>query len=251
MSPPSLPFRWTLPLGGPRGRRTGRDAANGRASGKHSLIEIMPVCIALVVGAITDRSLIRASSPGGGLLRPTAKEWLWVGALLGLTALAVWVTGFYERWLFWRTHEERALTMLSATVVALLLLVESFTAISAILVQEGKVAASGMFYQLSDAAQKRAEEQAALKGGSTSKFLFPSDADLYQEMERFYFWKLLDAVPAVKIPETLNWDKPAVELTDKLGGSLVLVFKILVVLPVVRVGVQLWKRSQADGERSP
>ena len=177
MSPPSLPFRWTLPLGGPRGRRTGRDAANGRASGKHSLIEIMPVCIALVVGAITDRSLIRASSPGGGLLRPTAKEWLWVGALLGLTALAVWVTGFYERWLFWRTHEERALTMLSATVVALLLLVESFTAISAILVQEGKVAASGMFYQLSDAAQKRAEEQAALKGGSTSKFLFPSDAE--------------------------------------------------------------------------
>jgi hypothetical protein len=199
-------------------------------------------CIA-VAGAVIDRSIIRVSSPGGGLLRPTTNEWLGIGALLALTVVAVGLTRFYQRWQFWRVPRERPLTTVAATIVALFLLVEAFTAVTSLAVQEGEVAASGYFSGLSDAARARAKERGSGFSGST--FLLPTDADLYQEMERFYLWHLLDAVPTLKIPETLNWDKPAVELTDKRGGGLLLVFKILVVLPVIRLGVQLWKRFSA------
>jgi hypothetical protein len=54
----------------------------------------------------------------------------------------------------------------------------------------------------------------------------------------FYAWHLLDAIPVVEVPQTLNWNVTT-RLTDHLGGALLLVFKLLVILPLVAVTLNL------------
>jgi hypothetical protein len=55
-------------------------------------------------------------------------------------------------------------------------------------------------------------------------------------MEQAYIWHILDAVPLLALPATIGWNEPNVT-QDHLSGALLLVFKIAVLLPVVRLGV--------------
>lgn len=54
----------------------------------------------------------------------------------------------------------------------------------------------------------------------------------------FYAWNLLAAAPILEIPQTLNW-KPPTTLTDHLGGSLLLIYKLLVIIPLISLVVGL------------
>ena len=44
--------------------------------------------------------------------------------------------------------------------------------------------------------------------------------------------------PILEIPQTLNW-KPPTTLTDHLGGSLLLIYKLLVIIPLISLVVGL------------
>lgn len=54
------------------------------------------------------------------------------------------------------------------------------------------------------------------------------------EMEALYLWNLLDSIPVLGVTEALHWDPPVVML-DASGGALVLTFKVLLLVPLVRV----------------
>jgi hypothetical protein len=59
----------------------------------------------------------------------------------------------------------------------------------------------------------------------------------------YYAWHLLDAVPALDIPKTLNWEAP-MKLTGHGGGALLLAFKLAVIIPIAQLIVALiagWK----------
>lgn len=48
----------------------------------------------------------------------------------------------------------------------------------------------------------------------------------------YYLWHFLDAIPALSVPETLNWRVPAT-LTGFDSGAMLLLYKLLVIVPVV------------------
>jgi len=48
----------------------------------------------------------------------------------------------------------------------------------------------------------------------------------------FFLWHFLDAVPLLKITETLKWEVP-LTYTSSTVGLIVLVFKAVVILPVI------------------
>jgi hypothetical protein len=81
---------------------------------------------------------------------------------------------------------------------------------------------------------------------STADAVVPR-TDLYAKTEAQYVWHFTDAIPALEVPQTLKWKAPY-EFADAAGGSLVLIHKILVILPVVGLVVDLI--SRAGGTRT-
>jgi hypothetical protein len=64
----------------------------------------------------------------------------------------------------------------------------------------------------------------------------------------YLLWQLLDALPALKVPETIKWEAP-LEYTRSGAGWLVLAFKVMVVIPVVQgIGHYLRDEEEADTE---
>jgi hypothetical protein len=62
----------------------------------------------------------------------------------------------------------------------------------------------------------------------------------------FYGWNLLNAMPALKVPQTLNWAQPT-KLTDYLGGSILLIFKIVVIFPLFALAIALIRVWTTEG----
>jgi hypothetical protein len=63
----------------------------------------------------------------------------------------------------------------------------------------------------------------------------------------YYLFHLADAVPLLKVPETLNW-KLKHPFTDSLNGSLVLVYTVLVAIPLIWAATQIVRRFTSDAE---
>jgi hypothetical protein len=60
----------------------------------------------------------------------------------------------------------------------------------------------------------------------------------------FFSWHLLDSVPVLSITETLGWDEPF-GYTSGWVGFLLLLFKVLVIVPVVATFVAFWRYARA------
>jgi hypothetical protein len=168
------------------------------------------------------------------LHEPNALEWVAVLGLLGVTVAAVALTGFYQRWMFWsysnrqRLRDQHPMPAVVSALFALFVLIEVFAAMTSVLAQSGWVEVSGF-----TSTNGRASE-------SESSRASHSGSDIYPAMELFYVWQLLDAVPLLDLPRSLNWREPSHAVTDHVGGVFTVAFKVLVVLPVVALGVQVW-----------
>src|SRR5919204_2473795 len=82
-----------------------------------------------------------------------------------------------------------------------------------------------------------------VKGIGTNDSALP-----WRTFER-YEWSLADSIPLLKIPDTLHWN-PKLRFPTMAGGSLVLLFKLLLVLPLAElIGTALSSAFGADGER--
>jgi hypothetical protein len=74
--------------------------------------------------------------------------------------------------------------------------------------------------------------QLYLHGVGTIKGGELHDTALVDAAYSYYLWHLADAVPLLKVPQTLNW-KLSHPFTDSTQGSLVLIYKTVVVLPLL------------------
>jgi hypothetical protein len=59
----------------------------------------------------------------------------------------------------------------------------------------------------------------------------------------FYVWKSLDSIPVLEIPETMGWT-PAFRFTDHVSPVLLLLYKIVVILPLIETGRLIWQQRQ-------
>lgn len=56
----------------------------------------------------------------------------------------------------------------------------------------------------------------------------------------FFTWQMLDAIPALKIPQTLRWNEP-LSYNDGRVGLLVIAFKVIAITPIVLSFRFFWK----------
>ena len=66
----------------------------------------------------------------------------------------------------------------------------------------------------------------------------------------FFAWHLLDSVPVLSVTETLRWNEP-LGYTSGLVGLLLLVFKVLVIVPVIATFVAFWRYTREGAESPP
>jgi len=65
----------------------------------------------------------------------------------------------------------------------------------------------------------------------------------------FFFWHFFDAIPLFKVPATLKWDVP-LTYTSGAVGMIVLLFKVVVITPVI--GAFTWyAKRERSGEKMP
>jgi hypothetical protein len=64
---------------------------------------------------------------------------------------------------------------------------------------------------------------------------------LWDSALHFYVWKSLDSVPILEIPETLGWE-PAFRFTDHVSPVLLLLYKIVVIVPVIETVRLVWQK---------
>jgi hypothetical protein len=63
----------------------------------------------------------------------------------------------------------------------------------------------------------------------------------------FYLWKSLDSIPVLEIPQTIGWE-PAFRFTDRVSPVLLLLYKIVVILPLIETGRLIWQRRHGGAE---
>ena len=60
----------------------------------------------------------------------------------------------------------------------------------------------------------------------------------------FLLWHVLDAIPGLKVPETIKWEAP-LDYTRPAAGWLLLLFKVMVIVPVVS-GIAHYLNDEGD-----
>ena len=77
-------------------------------------------------------------------------------------------------------------------------------------------------------------QRLTLSGGSNGSLSF-------EEVARFYVWHFTDSVPVLDVNETLRWRAPLVYSSTSVG-TLVLLFKVAVIVPLIGAFVFYWRR---------
>lgn len=205
------------------------------------------VLVALIVaGALVARAItvwtIDFRSPWTHALPYVGVTLAWLVAIL-----AVARTGFYRHWMVWKpSPPQPAVFLVAGTAAAVFVLIEAFAGLTFLLETLGLVGMSEPALTLEDlsAAIERKALPPSGFGGTTTWYY--SD-EVYSYLELHYLWHFLDAVPVLKIPQTLNWDLTH-RFVDVPSGVLLLAFKVLVILPVVRLALDLWKKVKKQGK---
>ena len=67
----------------------------------------------------------------------------------------------------------------------------------------------------------------------------------YDSLMTFYIWHFLEAIPLLKVNDTLQWKAP-LTYQSRLVGFVLLLFKISVIIPVIAAFAWHWKRITTD-----
>jgi hypothetical protein len=126
------------------------------------------------------------------------------GVFLALMVAAYWYTTVDASGL------RPLLLALALLVVAVGVCVEALAGLTALLWDRGTLAAAG-----------------------------PGGPSLWRA-ERYYQWHLVDSVPLLNIPRRLGWATP-VRFTDHTAGVLLLLFKLALVAPALRVAIAAYR----------
>lgn len=66
----------------------------------------------------------------------------------------------------------------------------------------------------------------------------------------FFLWHFLDAIPGIKVPETIRWKAPLIYESADAGG-LLLLFKVMVIVPAVAGIGRYMKDEEPPKDRTP
>ena len=90
---------------------------------------------------------------------------------------------------------------------------------------------------------------AFLLHGLTPPLFLPAVREVdHGALADFLLWQLLDSIPGLNVPQTLRWEAP-VTYQRGLAGWLVLLFKVMVIVPVVSgIGHYLKDEEPSEGE---
>ena len=121
----------------------------------------------------------------------------------------------------------------TGTLVALFVLLEVWTATTLLLASVDVLKITGWNFI----------DPIPSSSGFSAGTSWVTGSEIYRSVEMLYAWNFLDAIPELSIPETLHW-KLEHELSDVAGGTLLLTFKILAILPVASLIVGLIKGSE-------
>lgn len=115
------------------------------------------------------------------------------------------------------------------------------------------VVARNVVVSLSDPSQRRLLLIALITSGAAILFSIQAVAALtialsdspppLWTIERFYLWRLVGSVPLLDVPARLDWTEPPV-LAGLSGHVLELVFALVVIPPLVRVGIALYGHAE-------
>ena len=82
---------------------------------------------------------------------------------------------------------------------------------------------------------------------------FAVSDDCIVRFSAFYIWHFLDAIPLLKIPQTMQWTAPH-QYTEVFSGFMLLLFKVGVIFPFIKA-YGLWlknrKKKEAEKEATP
>jgi hypothetical protein len=65
-------------------------------------------------------------------------------------------------------------------------------------------------------------------------------SDPFNDSWAYYMWDFLDAIPVLEIPQTLGWEL-AFSFTDHVTPLLLLLYKVLLLGPVIATGTLVWR----------
>lgn len=86
----------------------------------------------------------------------------------------------------------------------------------------------------------------ALKQRGVITLTHANPADIsHSVITDFYLWHFLDAVPFLDVTKTLRWEEPLTYSSAWIGFAL-LIFKIMVILPVIAAFAWYWKKVDSD-----
>jgi hypothetical protein len=156
---------------------------------------------------------------------PTSFEFVVVGFM---TLVALWtagVGGIATRWVPWRKLEWEPPFRIYGMLLAWVALTEAFTAILVLLGQAGAITM----------------EPPLVGPDATSA---SANASRWRTIEGLLVWNLLDMVPSLKVPTTINWTL-SFKITDSLGGLVVLGYKLLVIVPLIGLVRSLLKPPES------
>jgi hypothetical protein len=63
----------------------------------------------------------------------------------------------------------------------------------------------------------------------------------------FYVWKSLDSIPVLEIPQTIGWE-PAFRFTDRGSPVLLILYKVVVILPLIETARLIWQQQHGRAE---
>jgi hypothetical protein len=185
-----------------------------------------PLWVQVAAIFIGCRLTLEFAITGGNVLNypvvsPFNQQWISeIVALVGVVSLVVLTLrneGLWRRWIFWQSYSEQgSVKVILWALLALIALTELFTAVTASLLARDFLAVISPI----------------------------AHSDLYWKTELLYAWHFADAIPAVDATDTLQLDDPPYEFKNAFGGSLVLAYKFLVILPIIGLLVEFISRSR-------
>jgi hypothetical protein len=85
-----------------------------------------------------------------------------------------------------------------------------------------------------------------VRGVITSDPPLPA-VDPASAMFSYYLWHLFDSVPVLDITNTLRWAEPY-QFTNRLSSSMLLAYKLLVILPFSQVARMVWRNRKTKDD---
>ncbi|MHC4065568.1 MAG: hypothetical protein ACYSUI_13875 [Planctomycetota bacterium] len=83
------------------------------------------------------------------------------------------------------------------------------------------------------------------RAGSVSLALGSASALTSDAVADFFLWHFLNAIPILKVTDTLLWDAPLTYKASSVGW-IILAFKISVIIPVIAAFTWSWKRFKTE-----